>query len=151
MYEQDPQKLPTARGTVLTDPAVRLWSVANRDLFAVQAIALMDHAGVPFPQGMMEDLVSIRIPAAQFSGVDTEFHPWSNQEIQVALARGGPRNLGEIRLGDNVQTVPIVQEFPGLIDNQIRVFQIRGLIHELFHALDFGDVTRTLLATRTRR
>ena len=29
-----------------------------------------------------------------------------------------------------------------MTDNQVRVFQLRGLIHELLHALDFGDVAR---------
>src|SRR5256885_9301558 len=93
MYEQDPQRLPTARSTISTDPAVRVWTAAKRDLLAVQALALMDHAGVQLPPGRMEELVSIRIPAAKLSGVDTEFHPWSNAKMQAMLLRGGPRNL----------------------------------------------------------
>jgi hypothetical protein len=119
-----------------------VWSAANRDLLVIQAVALMDQAGVVLPQGEAEDLVSIKIPFAQRSGVDTEFHPWSNQESRVRLAQGGPRNLGEVRLGDNVQAARILQECPGLNENRIRVFQLRAILHEFFHALDFGDAVR---------
>lgn len=150
MYEQDPRRLRAARSTVSTDPAVHTWTAAGKDGLVIQAIALMDHAGVPLPPGTIQDLVAVRIPAAQLSGVDTEFHPWSNQELHAALARGATRNLGELRLGDNVQAVHILQEWPGLNDNQVRLFQLRALIHELFHALDFGDVVRVTAGDQDR-
>jgi hypothetical protein len=142
MYEQSPQQLAAARSTVFTDTAVDIWTAARTDDLAMQAIALMDWAGVPLPPGTIDDLVSIRIPAAHPAGVDTEFHPLGNQEVQATLARGGRRNLGELRLGDNVQVARVRQAYSGLTENQVRVFQLRGLIHELLHALDFGDVVQ---------
>jgi len=142
MYELDSQKLTVARSTTTTDPAVQIWTPANKDGLAIQAIALMDRAGVPLPPGTIDDLVSVRVPALQSSGVDTEFHPWSNHELQVAVARGAKHNLGEVRLGENAQASRILQDWSGMNDNQVRLFQLRVLIHELFHVLDFGDVVR---------
>jgi len=52
------------------------------------------------------------------------------------------QNLGEIRLGNNVQAGQLLQDVPGLTDNHVRLFQLRGIIHELFHTLDFGDVVQ---------
>jgi hypothetical protein len=116
----------------------------------MQAIALMDHAGVPLPPGTLDDFVSIRVPAPQLSGVDTEFHPWNNQEVQ-SVSGGGPNaNLGEIRLGDNVQAPRVLQEYPALASNQVRLLQLRALVHEVFHALDFGEVLQTTHGDRDR-
>jgi hypothetical protein len=142
MYEHDAQTLAAALYTLATDRAVRAWTVSNTNALVIQAIALMHQAGVPLPPGTLETLVTIRIPASQVSGVDTVFHAWSNQEAQRRLTAGAQPNLGEIRLGDNVQPVSIGQDCPGSTDHQIRIVQLRGLIHELFHTLDFGDVVR---------
>jgi hypothetical protein len=140
MYEQEPWQLVNARSAASTNPAVRVWTAANGDDLALQALALMDGARVPLPPGTPEELASLRIPARQFAGVDTEFHAWNNQELQVRLARGSPHNVGEIRVGDNVQADSIMRIFPRLTENQARLFQLRALIHEYFHALDFRDV-----------
>jgi len=93
-------------------------------------------------------LVSISIPASQVGGVDTVFHAWSNQEVQARLTCGAQPNLGEIRFGDQMQPARIVQDCPGLTEQQIRIFQLRGLIHELFHALDLADVIRAVSGDR---
>ncbi len=100
----------------------------------------MAKAGVQLPQGTMEEFVALRVPRKRPVGVDTEFHAWSNQEVQARLVQGKKQNVGEIRLGDDVQATRIAQEFPGLTGNQVRIIQLRGIIHELFHSLDFGDV-----------
>jgi hypothetical protein len=150
MYEQDPTKLVVARGAITIDAAVQVWTVAEKDRLAEQAIALVDHAGVPLPPGTLEDLVSIRIPAPQLSAVDTEFHPWNSQEVRSASAGGRTVNLGEIRLGDNIQGHRVLQDYPALSPNQVRLLQLRALVHEVFHALDFGEVLPTTQGDRDR-
>ncbi len=140
MYEQDPLRLPTARSTASTDGATRLWTVASRDHLLLQSLALMEKAGVTLPSGTLEDLVSVRVPGSRHTRVETEFRPWSDQEVHARIMQGGIANFGEIRLGDNVQAGRVLQEFPGLTENQVRLFQLRAAIHELFHALDFRDV-----------
>jgi hypothetical protein len=142
MYEQDPHRLADARSTVSSDGATRLWTVATLDHLFHQSLALMEHAGVALARGTLEELVSVRVPASRVSGVDTEFRPWSNQEVKARISQGGATNLGEIRSGDNVQSGRVLQKFRGMTDNQIRLFQVRAAIHELFHTLDFGDVVR---------
>lgn len=142
VYETDPAKLSNARATVSTDPAVRIWTVGHLEYLTLQALAIMHLAGVLLPPGSMEELISCRVPPTRLSGVDTEFFPWANQDLQARLQQGSPRNLGEIRVGDNLQPGAILLEFPHLSDNQVRRFQLRGMIHELFHALDFHDVVQ---------
>jgi hypothetical protein len=142
MYEQDPQRLPSAFATVGADSATRIWTAANAEFLAVQALATMARANVILPAGTLEEFVSLRVPSRQGSPVATEFCPWSNQELQVRMAGGAVANGGEIRLGDELDPAELLHRYPGLSANQQRLFQLRILIHELFHALDFRDVTQ---------
>jgi hypothetical protein len=142
MYETNPHRLALALATVTADPAVQYWTAADVESLALQALALMAQAGVVLPPGTLEEFVSLRAPARRLSPVATEFTPWSNQEKQVRQLGGAPANLGEIRLGDNLLPASLLHSFPGLSSNQQRIFQLRVLVHELFHALDFQEVIR---------
>jgi hypothetical protein len=99
MYEQDPQRLTSAFATILADPVVQVWTFAAAEPLALQALALMERAGVILPPGTIGELVSLRVPSRR-SPVATVFCPWTNQERHARLAAGAPANLGEIRLGD---------------------------------------------------
>ena len=92
MYENDPQRLANARASVRSDHPVTNWTVAQAERLALQALGLMDAAGVPLPLGALEDLVAIGVPAQA--------------------------------------------------PNQVRMFQLRGVIHELVHGLDFRDLVQ---------
>jgi hypothetical protein len=142
MYEQSPQTLPSALATVRVDSAVKIWTVSNAESLALQALALMERAGVLLPSGTLEEFVSLRVPSRRSSPVGTEFCPWSNHECQVRLAGGAVANLGEIRLGNLLAPADLLLRYPSLTVNQQRLFQLRAMVHELFHTLDFHDVVR---------
>jgi hypothetical protein len=128
-----------AANAAATEGPTIVWTVSNLEELGIQAVALMQGAGVMLPSGDLEDFVSLTIPRTGLFGVLTEFEPWDSTQAQARVAQGGTRNLGEVRLGDHVQEVAIRAEFPNLTANQVRLLQLRGLIHQFFHVTDFAE------------
>jgi hypothetical protein len=113
MYEKDAQRIQLARVAASSDGAVRAWTASNVEELAVQAIALMDFSGVALPKGTIDDLVALVVPRRSPFATETEFRPWSQQEV-VAF---GYHSVGEIVLGDSVNAFTLSRTLPTVTDN----------------------------------